>query len=49
MVSPDLLQEFKAEYFIASLVAEIHYPLILLAYILKQVLSSGLFRVSFPG
>lgn len=37
------------EYFTASLVAEIHCPLILLAYILKEVLSSGLFRVNFLG
>ena len=30
------------EYFYASLVAEIHCPLILLAYLLKEVLSSGI-------
>jgi protein-S-isoprenylcysteine O-methyltransferase Ste14 len=37
----------RNEYFYASLVAEIHCPLLLLPYILKEALSSGYIHVSF--
>jgi protein-S-isoprenylcysteine O-methyltransferase Ste14 len=39
----------RNRYFTASVAAEIHCLLILLAYILKEVLSSGLFRINLPG